>query len=189
MVNCLVQALGTIWEAPLQRKTVCPPLHVMAYSGPTQPWDTLNHEPPCYSSLTSRPAETFVHLFTCWCFASYPCSFGKCKSLRRGSSYANTWQWGRRTFTKMQVLMDLVPRILVCDKSFVQPVWLGAGSLPWLRAATAGTSSSVMLWKSGKEQVSCAAGTSLKTSIKFMPHILPVNTKTLKKSMTNSCIQ
>lgn len=85
--------------------------------------------------------------------------------------------------------MDPVPRILACDKSHVQPVWLRAGSLPWLRAATAGTSSSVMLCKSGKEQVSCAAGTSLNTSIKFVPHILPVNTKTLEKSMTNSCAQ
>lgn len=50
----------------------------------------------------------------------------------------------------MQVLMDPVPRILACDKSLVQPVWLGADSLPWLRAATAGTSSSVVLCKSCK---------------------------------------
>lgn len=82
-----------------------------------------------------------------------------------------------------------LPRIVACDKSLVQPVRLRAGSLPWLRAATAGTSSSVMFCKSCKEQVSCAAGVSPKTSIKFMPHILPVNTTTLEKSMTNSCTQ
>lgn len=122
-------------------------------------------------------AETFAHLFTCWCFARYPCSFGECKSLRGGSSYASTWQWGRNTFTNMQILMDPVPRILAGDKSLVQPVWLGVGSLPWLRAATAGTSSSVMLCKSCKEQMSCATGVSPKTSTKFMPYILPVNTK------------
>ena len=43
----------------------------------------------------------------------------------------------------MQVLLDPVLRILTCGKSLVQPVWLGPGSLPWLRAATAGTSSSL----------------------------------------------
>lgn len=90
---------------------------------------------------------------------------------------------------KMQVLIDPVPRILACDKSLVQPVWLGADSLPWLRAATAGTSSSVVLCKSCKEQVSCAAGASPKISTKFMPHVLPVNTKALEKSMPNSCAQ
>lgn len=133
-------------------------------------------------------AETFAHLFTCWCFTSYPCSFEECKSLREGSSYANTWQRGRRSLTKMEVFMDPVPRILACDKSLVQSVWLGAGSLPWLRAATAGTSSSVMCM-SCKEQESCAASASPKTSIKFMPHVLPVNTKALEESMPDSCTE
>ena len=53
------------------------------------------------------------------------------------------WQWGRNTFKSMQVLLDPVLRILACEKSLVQPVRLGPGSLPRLRAATAGTGSSL----------------------------------------------
>lgn len=133
---------GTTWEALLQRKPAeCLPgasLGTLPLPSPGTSYAMC-----LYALLPQGRAEIFAHRFTCQCFARSLRSFGECKSHRGGSSHASAWQWGRNIFKGVQVLLDPVPRIPACGKSLVQSVWLGPGSLPWLRAATAGTGSSL----------------------------------------------
>lgn len=80
------------------------------------------------------------------------------------------------------------PKDAGLKKSLVQLIWLRPGSLPWLRAATAGTGSSVMLCKACKGLASRPKTDSPETGVKITTHLLTVNTKVLREKHSNGIL-
>lgn len=174
---------GTIWEALLQRKPVCLPgmsWGTLALPNPGTPYATCLRAllPQCRAEQRHLPVALLADAL------QGPHVLLESANLTEEEAAMQAPGSGGETLPRAHKSCWILSQGCWFAKKLVRPVWLGPGSLPWLRAATAGSSSSLPCC------AKCARGRRLVLKpllLRLVSKLGPTSCQSMPRSSKRAC--